>query len=385
MSDKFIVFGQPKIEQDEIDEVVDSLKKNWLGMGPKVERFEKIFKKFKGCAHAIALNSCTAGLHICCKALNLKEGDEVITTAMTFCATVNAIIHGGGIPVLADIDPHTLNIAPEEIEKKITSRTRAIIPVHFAGRICDMASILEIAKKYGLTIIEDCAHAVEAEYKGKKAGTFGDFGVFSFYSTKNVTTGEGGMIISQNEIIIRWLKMLTQNGLSSNAWRRFSDEGYKHYFVEEAGFKYNMMDIQASLGIHQLSRVEANWLKRKKIWESYSQQLRGLPITLPFPNEEDMKHSYHLFTLQIDEKTSGLTRDNFLVEMKNRNIGMGVHYLAIPEHPFYQNQFQWKIDDYPNAVRYGRQTVSLPLSTGMSEEDVFRVINAVKKILGGAS
>ncbi len=381
MKKDFIVFGQPLIEQAEIDEVVDSLKKAWLGTGPKVAKFEKMFADYKGVPYAAALYSCTAGLHLSCLALDLKPGDEIITTAMTFAATINAIIHSGATPVLADIDPVTWNIDPEEIEKKITPKTRAIIPVHFAGRPCDMDSIMDIAQRHNLFVIEDCAHAIETEYKGRKAGTFGDFGVFSFYATKNIVTGEGGMVISKDENKINRIKMLGLHGMSRDAWKRFSDEGYKHYFVKEAGFKYNMMDLQAALGIHQLPRVDKYHKRREEIWNRYMEAFSDLPIGLPAPVEEETRHAFHLFTITINKEKNGISRDEFLEEMTNYNIGVGVHYLAIPEHSFYKRRFGWKPEDYPEATKFGRETVSLPLSPKLTDNDVEYIIDTVKKIL----
>ena len=253
----FLIFGSPIIEEPEINEVMDSLKKGWLGTGPKVEQFENSFAAYKGVNHAVALNSCTAALHLSLLAANLKPGDEVITTPMTFCATINAIIHAGAIPVLADVNPLTMNIDPQQVEEKITKKTKVILPVHFAGRPCEMDAIMDIAKRHNLKVIEDCAHAIETEYKGKKTGTFGDFGCFSFYVTKNIVTGEGGMVISSRDEDSSRIKVLALHGMSKDAWKRFGDEGYKHYSVVECGFKYNMMDIQAAIGIHQLKRIEA--------------------------------------------------------------------------------------------------------------------------------
>ena len=233
--DEFLVFGQPQIDQDEIDEVVDSLRKAWLGTGPKVSRFESEFAKYKGTdsAHVAAVNSCTAALHISMLVAGIKPGDEVITTPMTFCASVNGVIHAGATPVLADIDPVTMNIDPAEIEKRITSRTRGLVPVHFAGRPCDMTSIMSIADKHGIKVIEDCAHAIETELDGVKAGTFGDFGCFSFYATKNVTAGEGGMILARDTADIERAKILALHGMTKDAWKRFGDAGHVHYFVVE--------------------------------------------------------------------------------------------------------------------------------------------------------
>jgi len=378
---EFIVFGAPDIKEDEINEVVDSLKSGWIGTGPKVAKFERMFAEFIQNPNVAAVNSCTAALHLSMIAGEIKEGDEVITTPMTFCATVNAIIHSGAKPVLADIDFKTMNINPEEIKKKITSKTKAIIPVHFAGRPCEMKEIVEIAEKYNLKIIEDCAHAVESEYYGKKMGSFGDFGCFSFYVTKNVITGEGGMVIAKNDDLISRIKVLALHGMSKDAWKRFSDEGYKHYQVVEAGFKYNMMDLQAAIGIHQLARVEQNWKRRQEIWKIYNEELINLPITLPADPQPYIKHGYHLYTILIDKKKTGISRDEFLEFMIKEKIGVGVHYLSIPEHIFYQKHYKWNPDSYPNAKIIGRQTVSIPLSPKLSDEQVYRIIDSIKKII----
>jgi len=381
MKDKFLVFGSPQINVDEINEVVECLKSGWLGTGPKVKKFEDKFKNYKNIKHAVAVNSCTAALHLSLVALDLKHGDEVITTPMTFCSTINAIIHAGAMPVLADIDPLSMNINPKKIEEKITNKTKCILPVHFAGRPCNMDEIMEIADEYNLWVIEDCAHAIETSYHEKKAGTFGDFGCFSFYVTKNLVTGEGGMVITKHEKWVKRIKRLALHGLSKDAWKRFSDEGYQNYYVEEAGFKYNMMDIQAAIGIHQLERIEGNWLRRQEIWNYYNEKFSEFPIVLPALPEKNTRHAYHLYTVLIDEGKSGLTRDDFLNRMNGENIGTGVHYLSIPEHPYYQKQFGWKAEDYPNAMKIGRETVSLPLSPKLTDNDVERVTQTVKKIL----
>lgn len=384
MRDTFLIFGSPLIEQPEIDEVVSALKSGWIGTGPKVAQFETDFKAYKGADHAVALNSCTAALHLSILAAGLKSGDEVITTAMTFSATVNAIINAGGVkPVLVDIDPVSMNINPDAIEEKVTSKTRAILPVHFAGRPCNMDKMRSIARQYDLKIIEDCAHAIETEYKGQKVGMIGDFGCFSFYVTKNIITGEGGIVLSRREDDAARIKTLALHGMSKDAWKRFSDEGYKHYFVVEAGFKYNMMDIQASIGIHQLKRIERYWKRRQEIWLQYNEAFKDLPLILPADAEPDTRHAYHLYTILIDKNKTGISRDDFLDAMTKENIGVGVHYISIPEHPFYQKTFGWKPEDYPNAMRIGRQTVSLPLSAKLTDTDVEDVIAAVHKILNG--
>jgi dTDP-4-amino-4,6-dideoxygalactose transaminase len=382
MRKDFLVFGAPGIGQPEIDEVADSLRSGWLGTGPKVHRFEKDFAAYKGAPYAAALNSCTAALHLSILAAGIGPGDEVITTPLTFCATVNAIIHAGATPVLADVDPRTMNIDPEAVAARITPKTRAILPVHFAGRPCEMDALLAIARRHDLKVIEDCAHAIESEYKGGKAGTFGDFGCFSFYVTKNVVTGEGGMVLARREEDISRIKVLGLHGMSKDAWKRFGDDGYRHYQVVECGFKYNMMDLQAAIGIHQLARVESGWLRRREIWERYDAGLAGLPVDLPAPPDPWTRHAYHLYTILVDPEQCGIGRDAFLDAMTARNIGVGVHYLSLPEHPYYQRAFAWKADDYPHAMRIGRRTVSLPLSPGLSEEDVADVVGSVRRVLG---
>ena len=380
-AEEFLVFGAPRIEEAEINEVVASLRAGWLGTGPKVAQFERDFAAYKGVRSAVAVHSGTAALHLSMLAAGLKPGDEVITTAMTFCATVNAIIHAGATPVLADCDRRTMNLDPEDLRGRITPRTRAIVPVHFAGRGCDMDPIMEIAQSHHLIVIEDCAHAIETEYRGRKAGTFGDFGCFSFYVTKNVCTGEGGMVLAADEESADRIKMLALHGMSRDAWHRFSDEGYKHYQVVDCGYKCNMMDLQAALGIHQLKRVETSWQRRSDLWQRYNEAFAALPLGLPAAVERDGRHAYHLYTVLIDEAKTGISRDGFLEAMTKHNIGVGVHYLSIAEHPYYQNTFGWNPEDYPNAMIVGRQTVSLPLSAALTDRDVGDVIEAVSRTL----
>lgn len=380
--DRFLVFGAPAIEDAEIAEVVASMKSGWLGTGPKVARFERDFAAYEGVPHAAAVNSCTAALHLSLLAAGLQPGDEVITTPLTFCATVNAIIHAGARPVLADVDPRTMNLDPRAVEARLTPRTRAIVPVHMAGRPCDMDALMALAARHGLKVIEDCAHAIETEYHGRKAGTFGDFGCFSFYVTKNVVTGEGGMVLTRREEDLARIKVLALHGMSKDAWKRFSDEGYKHYQVVEAGFKYNMMDLQAAIGIHQLQRIEPYWRRRQEIWTRYEAAFADLPVARPAPPEPGTRHALHLYTLLIDPARAGLTRDAFLDAMTAQGIGVGVHYLSVPEHPYYQKTFGWRPEEFPHAMQIGRQTVSLPLSAKMTDADVEDVVTAVRRVLG---
>jgi dTDP-4-amino-4,6-dideoxygalactose transaminase len=381
MRKNFLVFGQPDIAEAEIQEVESCMRSAWLGTGPRVAQFEREFAQYKGSPYCVAVNSCTAALHVSLLAAGVGPGDEVVTTPMTFCATVNAILHAGATPVLADIDPATLNIDPTRVEAAITPRTRAILPVHFAGRPCDMNALCDIAHRRGLKIIEDCAHAVEAEQGGKKTGTFGDFGCFSFYATKNITCGEGGMVLCRRQEDAAQIQTLALHGLSRDAWKRFGDDGYKHYAVTAAGFKYNMMDLQAAIGIHQLRRVEANHTKRQAIWRRYMAELADLPVVLPSESAPADRHAFHLFTIEVDERQSGIGRDDFLSQMTSRRLGVGVHYLSLPEHPFYQQRLGWRPEDYPAAMRFGRRTVSLPLTPQMTSADVTDVIAAVRGVV----
>ncbi len=378
--DQMLVFGAPLLGEAEIEEVVATLRSGWIGTGPRVQRFQQEFAAYKGVAEAAAVNSCTAALHLSLVAAGLSAGDEVITTPLTFCATVNAILHAGATPVLADVDPLTMNIDPEQIERRITSRTRAVLIVHFAGRPCAMDAILDLCQRHNLLLIEDCAHAIETTWHGRHAGTFGDFGCFSFYVTKNATTGEGGMVLARAKDALDRVRVLALHGMTRDAWKRFSDSGYKHYQVVEQGFKYNMTDLQAALGSPQLRRIDSNWQVRRDIWNRYDQALRDLPLVLPAAPEPDTRHACHLYTLLVDETHAHLTRDEFLAEMTAANIGIGVHYVSLPEHPLYQHKLGWKPEAWPHAQRIGRQTVSLPLSPKMSYDDVEDVVEAVRRI-----
>jgi dTDP-4-amino-4,6-dideoxygalactose transaminase len=379
---EFLVFGAPQIEEPEIDEVVDSMRAAWLGTGPKVAQFEENFRSYKGASHAVAVNSCTAALHVSLVALGIGPGDEVITTPLTFCATVNAILHTGATPVLADVDPLTMNIDPAEVEQRLTPRTRALLLVHFTGRPCEMDDLTRIAQEHELFLVEDCAHAIETEFHEQKAGTFGDVGCFSFYATKNVTTGEGGMVITEDRSLADRVKMLALHGMTKDAWKRFSDVGYQHYQVVAAGFKYNMMDLQAAIGIHQLRRVEANWIRRREVWNRYQEGLQGTGLVLPLDPDPDTRHGHHLYTPLVDEEHCGVSRDELLEALTARSIGVGVHYLSIGEHPYYQSRLGISPDEWPNAMNIGRTTLSLPLSARLTDSDVADVIAAVRDSVG---
>ena len=378
---KYIVFGKPYINNIQKNEVIDTLRSGWIGSGPKVQKFEEKFRKYKNINYSSAVNSCTAALHLSLNALNLKKDDEVIVPAMTFCSTVNAIIHSGAKPVLADVEYSTGNITSDTIMKKITKKTKAVVIVHLAGNPCNMKEIINVVKTNNLNLIEDCAHAIEGKYEGKHLGTFGDFGCFSFYVTKNITTAEGGMIISNNQKKINKIKVSALHGLSKDAWSRYSDQGYRHYQVTELGFKYNMTDLQASVGIDQLEKVEKYWKKRKKIWEFYHDSLSNLNIELTPKSPNNVKNSYHLFQLKINRLKSGLSRDEMILKLHEKKIGTGVHYLSIPSHIFYKKKYKWKNVNFPNAYKIGKRTLSLPLSPFLKDNEVNYIIEKIKKIL----
>ena len=383
MRKDFLIFGSPAIDQAEIDEVVATLRSGWIGTGPRVARFEEMFREYIGAAHAIALNSCTAALHLSMVVSGVGRGDEVITTPMTFCATANSIVHTGARPVFVDVEADTGNIDPDRIEEAITPRTKAILPVHYAGRPCRMDTIEAIARRHNLLLIEDAAHAIESVHHGRKIGTIGDLTCFSFYVTKNVVTAEGGMVTTNNPDFAAKIKMYGLHGMSKDAWKRFSDEGYRHYQVLFPGFKYNMTDIQAALGIHQLARVAHGAKRRDEIWARYDEAFADLPVVRPARVDEGTVHARHLYTILVKTEVTGKSRDQTLNELIRLNIGTGVHYTALHLHPYYRETFGHKPGDFPNAEFIGERTLSLPLSTKLSDDDVAAVIEAVTHVLSG--
>jgi dTDP-4-amino-4,6-dideoxygalactose transaminase len=383
MRDDFLVFGRPPIEEPEIAEVVATLRSGWIGTGPRVARFEEMFKRYIGCEHAVAVNSCTAALHLSMVVSGVKGGDEVITSPMTFCATANAVVHTGARPVFADVEADTGNLDPDRVEAAITPRTRAIVPVHYAGRPCRMDRLEALARRHGLLIIEDAAHAIESAYHGRKIGTIGDLTCFSFYVTKNLVTAEGGIVTTADPELAARIKMYALHGMSRDAWKRFSDEGYKHYQVMVPGFKYNMTDLQAALGIHQLGRLEANAVRRAAIWARYDEAFASLPVERPAPVESHTVHGRHLYTILVDPERTAKSRDRVLDELVRLRIGTGVHYTALHLHPYYRETLGHGPGDFPNAERIGDRTLSLPLSPGLSDRDVEDVISAVRQVVAG--
>ena len=380
--DQFLVFGNPMIEQDEIDDVVDSMKSGWLGTGPKVIRFQEAFREYIGSKHALAVNSWTSGMHLGLIVAGIGPGDEVITTPMTFAASVNVILHSGATPVFVDVSLPDMTIDVNQIEDKITPRTRAILPIHFAGRPCNMDVIMDIAHRHDLLVIEDAAHAIEGMYHGQKIGNIGHLTGFSFYVTKNIVTGEGGMITTNNDEWAEKIQVFGLHGMSKGAWQRYSDDGYKHYAVVYPGYKYNMMDIQAAIGYHQLQRIGRYLGMREHIWQRYDKAFQDLPVITPLPPEPDTVHARHLYTLLLDIDRLKITRDEFLQRMHERNIGTGVHFISVHQHPYYRETFGFQTNDFPTATYISERTVSLPLSAKLTDEDVADVIAAVRDALG---
>lgn len=381
MRKTFLTFGKPDIGKKEIAEVVGTLKSGWLSTGPKVGKFENDFKNYVGSKYAVGLNSCTAGLHLALLVTGIVKDDEVITSPMTFGSTANVIIHSGAKPIFVDVDIKTMNIDTSLIKKKITKRTKAIIPVHMAGRPCDMEAINKIAREYGLYVIDDAAHAVGAKYKGRMIGNCGDLTCFSFYATKNITTGEGGMVTTNNGKWADAMKILSLHGLSRHAWQRYGKKGKNRYDLIMPGYKYNMMDIQASIGIHQLRKLEDFLKRREEIWKRYDNVFIDLPLKIPSPIEYGNKHARHLYTILLNIERLKVNRDVFAQMLNDENIGTGIHFISLHLHRYYAKIYGYKPGDFPNAFYISERTLSLPLTSGLTNEDVTDVIKAVKKVI----
>ena len=379
----FLIFGAPRFFKEELKEVLETIRSGWWGTGPKVQQFEADFSKYSKARYAVAVNSATAAMHLGLNILGVKEGDEVITTPLTFVSTANVILHCGAKPVLADVDEQTGNIDPQEISNKITKKTKVIIPIHLYGRPCQMDEITKLAKKHQLYVLEDAAHATETWYKGKKIASISDMTAFSFYVTKNVATGEGGMLTTNNKEWAEKAKVRRLHGISADAWKRYSSEGYRPYEAIYPGYKYNLTDIQASLGIHQLRRAEANLKIRNKYWQMYNHafnQIKG--VLPPAPDEKNIVHARHLYAISLELNKLKINRNKFIDALKAENIGAGVHFTALHLHKYYKKTFGFKKGDFPRAEWIGERTVSLPFYPHMTEKDVKDVIKAVEKIVG---
>ena len=374
-----LIFGAPVIGEAEIASVVECLRSRWIGLGPRVEQFEQAFARYKDAPYAAAVSSGTAAIHLALVALGVGPGDEVLAPAMTFCSTIHPIVHTGATPVLLDCDRRTFNIDPGVIERHVTPRTKAILAVHMCGRCCDMDPILEIARRHGLRVIEDCAHAIEATYRGRPAGLLGDVGCFSFYPTKNIASCDGGMVITRDRALQQRVKVLSLHGMTADAWSRFVG-GPSGYEVIAAGFKYNMTDMAAALALPQLEVVEEHWKRREQVWRAYNQRLACLPLQLPEPVEPGSRHACHLYTPLLSLDEIGVPRAKVIAALEAENIGVGIHYVPVHQHPYYRQRFGFADSDFSNATFIGERTLSLPLSPIMSEQDVDDVAAALARI-----
>jgi dTDP-4-amino-4,6-dideoxygalactose transaminase len=375
-----IIFGAPLIGEAEVASVAECIRSGWLGLGERVERLEQEFAAYKGAPFAAAVSSCSAGLHLVLVALGIGPGDEVIAPSMTFCSTVHAIVHTGATPILVDCNRVTMNIDPGVIESRITSRTRAVIVVHMCGRSCEMDPILEIAQNHNLRIVEDCAHAIETTYHGRAAGLMGDAGCFSFYPTKSITTGDGGMVTSRDRDLVARVKLLSYNGIATNAWTRFVTE-HPGYEVSAPGFKYNMTDVDAALGLPQVPLLEERWRQRERLWSAYNEKLNELPLRLPETPDPGNRHACHLYTPLLRLEDLSVGRRQIVDAMEAEHIGVGVHYEPVHAQPFYMQKYAYRDHDFPNATYIGERTISLPLTAGMTLDDVSDVCRAFARIL----
>jgi len=376
----FLPFSPPAISEEEIAAVADTLRSAWITTGPKTKRFESEFAQYLGAPAALALNSCTAGLHLALVTLSIGPGDEVITTPMTFCSSVNVIEHVGARPVLADIEPDTLTIDPVRVAEAITPRTRAIMPVHYAGHPADMTPLLELARQHGLYLVEDAAHALPATYREQRIGTIGDLTAFSFYATKNLTTAEGGMLTGAPELIER-ARLLSLHGMSRDAWKRYDANGSWYYEVVEAGWKYNMTDIQAAIGLVQLQRLETMQRRRREIVARYNAAFGQLDALQTPTERSDAESAWHLYVLRLNLDRLSIDRARFIEELKARNIGTSVHFIPIHLHPYYRDKYGFQPEDFPVAYREYQRLLSLPLHPGLSDADVDDVIAAVRDVV----
>jgi dTDP-4-amino-4,6-dideoxygalactose transaminase len=380
MTSDFIPFHKPAIGEDEIRSVVETLRSGWLTTGSKVKRLEEDFARYIGAKHAVAVNSGTAALHLALDAVGIKEGDEVIVPTMTFTATAEVVLYFKAKPVLIDCQPDTFNLDPTKIEAAITAKTKAIIPVHMAGQPCDLHEILSIAKKHDLRVIEDAAHALPAGYHGHTIGTIGDITCFSFYATKTITTGEGGMAATDNSEWAKRMRMMSLHGISHDAWKRYTKEGSWYYEVLYPGFKYNLTDIAAAIGIEQLKRCGEFWQARQNIARIYEKAFAELEEVQVPVCRKDIQHAWHLFVIQLNLERLKINRAQFIEALQEKQIGTSVHFIPLHLHPYYRDKFGYKPEDFPNATTAFERIVSLPIYPAMTEAEVGKVAQAVRNI-----
>jgi len=379
---EFLPLFKPVIDDEEIKEVTAILKSGWLTTGPKTREFEEKFAEYSDAKHGIGVINCTTALFMCLEAANMEKGSEVITTPLTWCSSATVIENAGMKTVFADVNKRTGCIDPKEIEKKITKKTRAIIPVHFAGQPCDMDPILELAEKHSLTVVEDAAHAIGASYKNRKIGGISRFTCFSFYANKNLTTGQGGMITVNDDEDNKILRMMRMYGLKEGAEDRYSEKTISHYLVEFPGYNFRLFDLLAAVGLPQLKKFDALNAKRKKIMDTYNKAFSGMEHVEVYDIEDyTTSHGLHLYSILADIDNLSITRDQFINELRSMNVGTGLHYDALHYHPFFKKKYGLKKGDFPNAEYLSDRTISLPFFPSMTEDDTLYVINAVEDII----
>lgn len=376
----FLPFSPPLIGDEEIGAVLDTLRSDWITTGPKTRRFEEEFTQFVGAPAALAVSSATDAMLVGLAALGIGEGDAVITTPMTFCSTVHVIEHLGARPVLVDVEPDTLNIDPEKVAQAVTSRTRAMMPVHLYGHPCEMDSLLSVASRNNLCVLEDAAHAPSAKYKGRMIGTLGTVTAFSFYATKNLTTAEGGMLTGDSDVIEE-ARVWSLHGMSRDAWKRYSAKGSWYYEVVLPGFKCNMTDIQASLGIHQLRKLPRFQARRREIARRYTEAFSQLGALQPPTERSEVEHAWHIYAIRLHLDRLTIDRSRFIGELKERKIGTSVHFIPIHMHPYYRDKYAYEPEDFPVAYEEYQRLISLPIYPRMSDGDVEDVIEAVTDVV----
>jgi dTDP-4-amino-4,6-dideoxygalactose transaminase len=381
MDQKTLAFHVPDVGDEEIAEVLDVLRSGWLTTGPKTRDFEREFAAMVGAKHAVAVNSCTAALHLALEAAGIREGDEVLVPTMTFAATAEVVTYFKAKPVLIDCVQNTLNLDPNRIEQAITTKTKAIIPVHFAGHPCDMDQILSLAHAHGLRVIEDAAHALPARYNGKMVGSIGESTCFSFYATKNITTGEGGMLTTDNPEYATRARMMSLHGLSRDAWNRYSTEGSWYYEILSPGFKYNLTDIAAALGLAQLKKCDRFWKTRERYAALYHEGFRDMPEIVCPQASPNVQHAWHLYAIQLELDRLRISRNEFIHRLQQAGIGCSVHFIPLHLHPYYSETLGYRANDYPVASRIFQRILSLPLYSKMTETDVARVIETVRNLV----
>lgn len=379
-----IPFHRPWIGEEEEREVLETLRSGWLTTGPKTKMFERQFADYVGAEHAVGLNSCTAALHLALLAHGVGQGDEVITSPITFSATANVIEMVGAKPVFVDVKDDTLNLDPSLLESAISPQTRAVIPVHFAGHPCDMDAIDAIARRHNLVVIEDAAHAIESSWNQRKIGGTGNTTCFSFYPTKNITTGEGGMITTHNAALAARLRRLSLHGINADAWQRHGNGQYRHWETIEVGYKYNMFDLQAAIGIVQLGRIDQFHATRKKWTQLYDRAFDDLPAIRTLERHTSAKCAYHLYPIRIDSAATGLSRDKFMVHLQENGVGVGVHFRPLHMHPYYREKYRYRLGQLPVAEKAGEQLLSLPLYPSLKLKQVLFIASTVRSIATGS-